>query len=83
MHEALDPDPRRALLDQLDLEAARGGGEDRIRKQHESGKLTARERIGKFLDPGTFVELDKFKTHRCSDFGMQDQRVYGDGVLFG
>jgi propionyl-CoA carboxylase beta chain len=83
MHEALDPDPRRALLDQLDQEAERGGGEDRIRKQHESGKLTARERIGRFLDPGTFVELDRLKTHRCTDFGMQDQKVYGDGVVTG
>jgi propionyl-CoA carboxylase beta chain len=83
MHEALDPDPRRALLDRLDAEAERGGGEDRIRKQHESGKLTARERIGRFFDPGTFVELDKFKTHRCTDFGMQDQKVYGDGVVSG
>jgi len=83
MHEPLDPDPRRALLDQLDAEAELGGGEDRIRKQHDSGKLTARERIGRFLDPGTFVELDKFKTHRCTDFGMQDQKVYGDGVVTG
>jgi propionyl-CoA carboxylase beta chain len=83
MHEALDPDPRRALLDRLDAEAERGGGEDRIRRQHESGKLTARERIGRFFDPGTFVELDKFKTHRCTDFGMQDQKVYGDGVVTG
>jgi propionyl-CoA carboxylase beta chain len=83
MHEALDPDPRRALLDRLDDEAERGGGEDRIRKQHESGKLTARERIGRFLDPGTFVELDKFKTHRCNDFGMASQKVYGDGVVTG
>jgi propionyl-CoA carboxylase beta chain len=83
MHEALDPDPRRALLDRLDAEAERGGGEDRIRKQHESGKLTARERIGAFFDPGSFVELDKFKTHRCTDFGMQEQKVYGDGVVTG
>jgi propionyl-CoA carboxylase beta chain len=83
MNEAFDPDPKRALLDRLDSEAETGGGEVRIRRQHEAGKLTARERIARFFDPGTFVELDKLKTHRCTDFGMQDQKVYGDGVVSG
>jgi propionyl-CoA carboxylase beta chain len=83
MSKPIDPDPRRALLDRLEAEAERGGGEDRIAKQHESGKLTARERIELFLDPGTFVELDKFKTHRCTDFGMDRQKVHGDGVVTG
>jgi propionyl-CoA carboxylase beta chain len=83
MNEAFDPDPKRALFERLDAEAERGGGEERIRRQHEAGKLTARERIGRFLDPGTFVELDKFKTHRCTDFGMASQKVYGDGVVSG
>jgi propionyl-CoA carboxylase beta chain len=58
MNEAFDPDPKRALLDRLDAEAERGGGEERIRRQHEAGKLTARERIALFFDPGTFVEVD-------------------------
>jgi propionyl-CoA carboxylase beta chain len=77
------PDPRRARLDALDAEAEKGGGEERIARQHQSGKLTARERIDLFLDPGSFVELDRFKTHRCADFGMEAQRVLGDGVVTG
>jgi propionyl-CoA carboxylase beta chain len=83
MPDLPDPDPRRARLDALDAEAERGGGEERIAKQHQAGKLTARERIELFLDPGSFVELDKFKTHRCSDFGMESQRILGDGVVTG
>jgi propionyl-CoA carboxylase beta chain len=83
MQKPADPDPRRALLDRMDESAERGGGEERVAKQHEAGKLTARERIDLLLDPGTFVELDKFKTHRCSDFGMEKQRIPGDGVVTG
>jgi propionyl-CoA carboxylase beta chain len=83
MTKPIDPDPRRARLDQLDAEAERGGGEERIAKQHEAGKLTARERIELFLDPGSFVETDKFKTHRCSDFGMERSKIPGDGVVTG
>src|SRR5215208_2896895 len=83
MDKPLDPDPRRALLDDLEAQAERGGGEARVARQHEAGKLTARERIDLFLDPGSFVELDKFKTHRCTDFGMDRQKVYGDGVVTG
>jgi len=64
-------------------EAMQGGGADRITKQHEAGKLTARERIEALLDPDTFVELDRLKTHRCQDFGMADQKVAGDGVVTG
>ncbi|MEK6706822.1 MAG: acyl-CoA carboxylase subunit beta [Bdellovibrionota bacterium] len=60
-----------------------GGGVERINKQHASGKLTARERIDLLLDPGSFVELDKFVVHRCTDFGMADQAVPGDGVVTG
>lgn len=60
-----------------------GGGEDRIKKQHESGKLTARERINLLLDNKTFVELDKFVTHRCTDFDMDKTKVPGDGVVSG
>jgi len=79
----VDPDPRRARLDHLDAEAEKGGGEERITRQHQSGKLTARERIDMFLDPGSFVELDKFKTHRCAEFGMEAQKILGDGVVTG
>src|SRR5512142_1906408 len=83
MTDVIDPDPGRARLDRLDAEAERGGGDARIQKQHEAGKLTARERIALLLDPGSFVEVDKFKTHRCSDFGMAEQKVLGDGVVTG
>ncbi|HET9597473.1 MAG TPA: acyl-CoA carboxylase subunit beta [Anaeromyxobacteraceae bacterium] len=83
MDKPIDPDPRRAQLDRLDAEAERGGGEARVAKQHEAGKLTARERLELFLDPGSFVELDKFKTHRCSEFGMDRQKIPGDGVVTG
>ena len=60
-----------------------GGGEDRQAKQHQQGKLTARERIALLLDPGSFVELDKFVTHRCNNFGLADQKYLGDGVVTG
>src|SRR5277367_3218346 len=77
------PPPHVKRLDDLNERALLGGGVDRIKKQHESGKLTARERIDLLLDPGSFVELDRFVTHRCTDFGMQEQRVLGDGVVTG
>ncbi len=64
-------------------EAELGGGKVRIEKQHQAGKLTARERIDLLLDPGSFVEIDKFKTHRCIDFGMGERTVPGDGVVTG
>src|SRR6266540_6116220 len=83
MHDPIDPDPGRALLDRLNAEAEKGGGEARIQRQHEAGKLTARERIDVLLDPGTFVEVDKFKTHRCTDFGMEERKILGDGVVTG
>src|SRR5258705_5526161 len=67
----------------LDRRAELGGGEDRLRRQRESGKLTARERIDLLFDPGSFEEVDKFITHRCLDFGMADQIVPGDGVVAG
>jgi propionyl-CoA carboxylase beta chain len=71
------------LLRERERLAELGGGEARIQKQHEAGKLTARERIELLLDPGSFVELDKFVTHRCTDFGMETQKIYGDGVVTG
>src|SRR5579884_2013907 len=67
----------------LSQQAEMGGGEARLRRQREGGRLTARERIDFLLDPGTFVELDKFKTHRCTDFGMADRKIPGDGVVTG
>jgi propionyl-CoA carboxylase beta chain len=67
----------------LDRRAELGGGEQRLRRQRESGKLTARERIDLLFDPGSFEEIDKFITHRCLDFGMADQVVPGDGVVAG
>jgi propionyl-CoA carboxylase beta chain len=70
-------------LAELNRLAELGGGTDRIAKQHEAGKLTARERIEALVDPGSFVELDKFKMHRCTDFGMAEQRTPGDGVVTG
>ncbi|MBA3453322.1 MAG: acyl-CoA carboxylase subunit beta [Deltaproteobacteria bacterium] len=67
----------------MEAKAALAGGATRIAKQHEAGKLTARERILALLDEDSFVELDKFVTHRCADFGMQDQKILGDGVVTG
>jgi len=61
----------------------KGGGEDRIAKQHEAGKLTARERIDFLLDPGSFMELGTFVEHRCYEFGMEKMRVPGEGVVTG
>jgi propionyl-CoA carboxylase beta chain len=70
-------------LEELERRAELGGGEARRRRQHEAGKLTARERIDLLFDPGTFEEIDKLVTHRCQDFGMADQLVPGDGVVAG
>ncbi|MFP4600189.1 MAG: acyl-CoA carboxylase subunit beta, partial [Persicimonas sp.] len=70
-------------LKELNEQAEQGGGQRRIERQHDAGKLTARERIDLLIDPGTFVELDKLKTHRCSDFGMEDKKIPGDGVVTG
>lgn len=72
-----------ATLAEYNAKAEQGGGEERVRKQHEQNKLTARERIDALLDAGSFIELDKFKTHRCTDFGMQDKTHLGDGVVTG
>ncbi|HEX2251712.1 MAG TPA: acyl-CoA carboxylase subunit beta [Thermoanaerobaculia bacterium] len=77
---------QRAALEELEdrLAAARlGGGQDRIDKQHAEGKLTARERVDLLLDPESFVEIDALVMHRCTDFGMQDKRIPGDGVVCG
>ena len=74
------------IIHQLDEKRERarlGGGQKRIDSQHKKGKLTARERIELLLDPGTFEEWDMFKEHRCTDFGMADQQIPGDGVVTG
>lgn len=70
-------------LRELKAEALLGGGQARIDKQNAAGKLTARERIDKLFDPGTFTELDTFVVHRTTDFGMGDKKVLGDGVVTG
>lgn len=74
---------KNARLEALNEEALKGGGEDRIAKQHEKGKLTARERIDLLLDEGSFEEIGKFVTHRATDFGMDKQKILGDGVVTG
>ncbi|MEJ5019591.1 acyl-CoA carboxylase subunit beta [Ochrobactrum vermis] len=74
------------LLEQLEArraEARIGGGQRRIDAQHAKGKLTARERIEVLLDEGSFEEFDMYVTHRCTDFGMEKQKVAGDGVVTG
>jgi propionyl-CoA carboxylase beta chain len=71
------------ILEEKSKLAELGGGQQRIDKQHKAGRLTARERIQQLLDPGTFVEIDKFITHRCTDFGMEKNKTLGDGVVTG
>ncbi|WP_319528944.1 acyl-CoA carboxylase subunit beta [uncultured Cohaesibacter sp.] len=74
------------ILEELERRRAQarvGGGEQRIKAQHARGKLTARERIAAFLDEGSFEEFDMFVQHRCTDFGMQDMKMPGDGVVTG
>jgi propionyl-CoA carboxylase beta chain len=76
----------RDKLEQLQrkrAEAEQGGGAERIAAQHKKGKMTARERLDVLLDPGSFVELDRFVTHRATDFGLADEHYLGDGVVTG
>jgi propionyl-CoA carboxylase beta chain len=72
-----------STLESRNQTAYLGGGLERIQRQHEAGKLTARERLELLLDPGTFVELDRLVTHRSHDFGMEQHKFYGDGVVTG
>src|SRR5260370_23535801 len=60
-----------------------GGGEERRVRQHKEGKMSARERIDFLLDEGTFEEFDKMATHNCTDFGMAEQKIFGDGFVTG
>src|SRR5580658_1004182 len=73
MREKLD------LLERRIAESEQGGGPVRLKAQHDKGKLSARERLDLLLDEGTFVELDRFVVHRSTDFGLEDQKVFGDG----
>ena len=70
-------------LEQRLAASAAGGGAERVARQHKDGKLTARERVELLLDAGSFVEIDALVTHRCRDFGMEDQQFPGDGVVCG
>src|SRR6201996_6329774 len=72
-----------AELARRDRLAEEGGGKERRERQHKEGKLSARERITLLLDEGTFEETDKFVTHRCTDFGMEQKRIPGDGFITG
>ena len=74
---------RLADLEKRNELAAQGGGAARIAKHKQGGRLSARERIDILLDPGSFVEMDRFVTHRCNNYGMQDTKVPGDGVITG
>ncbi|HSN98118.1 MAG TPA: carboxyl transferase domain-containing protein, partial [Candidatus Nanopelagicales bacterium] len=83
MAEAPTPGDLLPRLDEMNRRALEGGGAARVAKQHEAGKLTARERIDLLLDPGSFVEMDRFVVHRCADFDMEKNKVLGDGVVTG
>src|SRR5487761_2649902 len=71
------------LLEKRRAESEQGGGAKRLKLQHDKGKLSARERLELLLDEGSFVEFDRFVTHRSTDFGLDQQVVYGDGVVTG
>ncbi|MEG1587568.1 MAG: carboxyl transferase domain-containing protein, partial [Bacteroidales bacterium] len=79
----MDNNQKYKAFEQKDQEATLGGGLDKLQKQHEQGKFSARERIEKLLDKGSFNELDKFVTHRCTNFGMDKTKIPGDGVVSG
>jgi propionyl-CoA carboxylase beta chain len=79
----MDLEQKLAELKRRDELAEAGGGAERREREHKQGKMSARERIEFLLDEGTFEETDKFVTHRCTDFGMAEQKVYGDGFVTG
>ena len=79
----MDADERRKELQRRYREAEEGGGEARIERQHQAGKLTARERIEFLLDEDTFQETDKLVVHRSTDLGMEKTKIPGDGVVAG
>lgn len=78
------PEVKRAFRKHLEdtrRRALEGGGENRLARQHSRGKLSARERVEVLLDEGSFREYDMLKTHRCTDFGMDEEHSPGDGVV--
>ncbi len=79
----MDRDALHRRLEEMNATAMQGGGPASIERQHARGKLTARERIDLLVDPGSFRELDRLVVHDCQDFGMEDKRVPGDGVVTG
>jgi len=79
----MDIEQKLAQLNELREKARQGGGAKRIEAQHSKGKLTARERLELLFDPGSFEEVDPFVTHRCTDFGMAEQKFPGDSVITG
>src|SRR6184192_2108715 len=79
----MDLEQRLQELKRREQLAQEGGGRDRRERQHKEGKMSARERIDFLLDEGTFEETDRFVTHRCTEFGMQEQKYYGDGFITG
>ena len=74
---------KRERLQNLRAQSMLGGGEARIERQHSQGKYTSRERIERIIDPGSFIEFDRFVTHKCTNFGMENTKYYGDGVVTG
>ena len=70
-------------LEQRNEKALAGGGPERLAKHKQGGRLSARERVEVLLDPGSFVEMDRFVTHRCNNFGMEKNKPYGDGIITG
>ena len=81
--EAPKKDPSLKKLSELNAQALLGGGTERLKKQKENDRLTARERLAVLLDDDTFVEMDRFGVHHCQSFGMQDKKILGDGVITG
>src|SRR5213595_1421010 len=79
----MDLEQKLQELKRRDQLAQEGGGAERRERQHKEGKMSARERVEFLLDEGTFEETDKLVTHRCTDFGMQEQKYYGDGFITG
>ncbi len=75
--------PKIEKLRKLREQAKLGGGKKRIEKQHQKGKLTARERLEILLDEGSFTEFDQFVRHRCKDFGLDKESYLSDGVITG
>ncbi len=79
----MDNKQKYQIFEERNNAAILGGGVDKLQKQHEQGKFSARERIDMLLDKGSFNELDKFVTHRCTNFGMDKTKIAGDGVVSG